>query len=181
MNNYTKAGDSAAKYYNDLLLNQICSVPEDHMEEQKNYIAAFSQYLCKSSPAYAYNLSYLLLRHEEFCKFLHNAREKYQAFCRLLQKIAATDAAKALKKQKPEEYAKIRVVFNDLLEGQLDGSICFTEDFSVFGANCRENDDVFAVCYENQRRSGYAAMDTERLEMLVQSVLSVPKERANRW
>ena len=68
------------------------------------------------------------------------------------------------------------MVFNDLLEGKLDGSIYLSENFLVSGATCREKDDMFTVRYENQRRSGYATMNTEDLEMLVHSVLSVPKE-----
>lgn len=172
-----KSEGSVSKYYNNLLLNQICNFQENNNVEQKDYIAAFSQYLCKSSEAFSYNLTYLVLQHEEYCRFLCNARRKHQAFSQLLAKIGATTPAQIFKKEQPEEYEKIKVLFDGFLEGKLDGSICFSEDFSVSGANCREEDDVFAVCYENQRRSGYAAMDQKALEMLVQSVLNIPKER----
>ena len=173
---YEKAEDSIAKYYNDLLLNQIRTSSENNEEEQQKYIAAFSQYLCKSSEAYSYNLTYLLFQHEEFCRFLHNAKKKHKAFSQLLEKIRGLAVAQAFQKEKPEAYKRIRVVFNDLLEGKLDGSIYLSENFLVSGATCREKDDMFTVRYENQRRSGYATMNTEDLEMLVHSVLSVPKE-----
>lgn len=180
LENQSKPENSIANYYIDLLLRQITDSQESDKTAEAEYIAAFSQYLCKSSPAYAYNLTYLVLQHDEFCHFLRNARKKYQRFADLLGVIEATDAIQALKIKKPREYIKIRVVFNDFFEGTLAGFISFSEDFSVLGVSCRADDDIFTIYYKNQRRSGSATMDSKELAMLVDSVVNLSEEDPDR-
>ena len=168
---------SVAKYYNDLLLKQIENFRGGDTKEQRDYVIALSQYICKSSEAYPYNLTYLIMQNEAFLHFLSSGKRKYDNLKKLLERVKEVAVVQNFLKKYPQEAEEITIIYNDFLEGKLNGTICLAENFHVSGANWSDKSDVVAVRYGQQRGSGLVSMDHEELEALVRTVLEIPRSR----
>lgn len=169
--------NSVAKYYDGLLLNQIKNFHEGDMSEQRKYIIALSQYICKSSEAYPYNLTYLIEQNDAFFHFLSSGKRKYDNLKEFLEQVKEVAVVQDFLKKHPQEAEKITIIYNDFLEGKLNGTICLAENFHVSGAKWSDMSDVFTVRYGQQRGSGFVSMDYEELETLICTVLDIPRSR----
>lgn len=169
--------NSVAKYYDGLLLNQIKNFHEGDTNEQREYIIALSRYICKSSEAYPYNLTYLIAQNDAFFHFLSSGKRKYDNLKEFLEQVKKVAVVQDFLKKHPQEAEKITIIYNDFLEGKLNGTICLAENFHVSGAKWSDMSDVFTVRYGQQRGSGLVSMDHEELEALICTVLDIPKSR----
>lgn len=133
-------------------LSELITYEKLLQDDFGNFVYALSYFIYYSDPAYKYNPPFLPDQYEKFRIFLIEANKKYDALKCALDSIKASSKITKYFKTNPNEKSQIQISINHLLESDLNGEIILCKDFSISGAFCKPENDVYKILIKDTER-----------------------------